>query len=234
MPASLPRLLHRGLLRPARSLPSSSLTRLLLAPKSTPLTPSFSTLACHRVSVHSKRLTISVTPLLSTLTKNRGDSCPFCETPVFRSRPRQVGQVPLPNFHFLFSIFKFPLPMPLRSFTSSTSLTSLSSATDESLHLLSSPQLPHTFRHHRGYTPSTSCRPSLVRPNRTYPSHFHCIPHSLPYNTRVPPTPTNISQALLQRFNVPNVPTVRSIRSGSLLRQSRCLVTGLCELLPLP
>ena len=64
-----------------------------------PLSPSFSTPACHLASVHSKGLTHSVTPLFSTLTKIRGRLRPSLEQaflPVRAHRPPASLRQPAP------------------------------------------------------------------------------------------------------------------------------------------
>ena len=188
-------------------LPSSFPGRLSLSPRHLPLTLSFSTLAYDRVSIHSKGLTILVTPLFSTLTKNVGESC----SPHPASFLDSARALPLFGTH----------PGSLHSFisfTSSTSSTSFSSSMQEPLYLLSPQELPHSFRHNRGVPPRPLAAPSLPRPDRPYPSHFQ--PH-LFVTGRATPLPFLYLLYLLPSAAGAIIAPNRRPQSGSSRRASR-------------
>ena len=239
---------------PAR-LPSFLPGRLFRTQNLAPLSPLNRTLACHLASIHSKGLNKNLTPLFSTLTKNRGrgpsssPSLPSTQLRVPSShsrgsrslfspflRPRRGRKSPARLSAFRLAILGARLPHrpparsgclnapPLRSFTfftSSTSFTSLPSPTKECLYLLSPQELPHSFRHNRGYTPRPSRLPSLVQPNRTYPSHFLHLPHSSFSTPGYPSTPPTLLKLFFNvptfhRSNVPtSVPAARSCRCSN-------------------
>ena len=215
------------------TLPALFPGRRLQAQNFPALTPLDSTLACHRVNVHSKGLTDWLTPLLSTLTKTSGDFRPSSETPLFPSRPRQVGQGLLPNFHFRFSIFKFPLPISLRSFISLTSSTSFtSSSTQERLHPLCFQQLARSFRHNRGvpldeqlsgiFPASSFHKPFRRGVNDLSSSVSAASALSAPQQTGYPSPPAT-SQSRVTGHQSPSFTGRRSLATGHFLLTGRFL-----------
>ena len=190
-----------------RPRPSSHpFLRSPLVTRHSPLSLLLPTLACHRVSAHSKGLTNSVTPLDSTLTKKPGGGASLQDGPISLSAASWFDPTPL-------------IPFASKSFRTLCFTTPGYGATA-------------LARFARSQPPTKPCIPSFFSRLRTLPVTTEGVPPITPPSPLAKHSATRVLHLLyvlyfLNLLSYPNVPLRRAHRSAIIFFTGKSLGTAL-------